>query len=184
MKTYSIIQQHVRGITDLESTYAFYGGAQGDHSVSNSVEDFITAEGWLVVSPAFKDIDYHNQDEINKRVDEIIARNKAKVLELIADGTYGEKYENEVNISVVPHPIFDKPLSGLPMESYRMVLLDASDYENKPNVVQVPSGSGIIEQIENVPQYSKLTQEGLERRVKDAFNDVFGESKENTDDKI
>lgn len=133
MSEYKIINKHRRGITDLENTYAFYGGSQGDHSVSNSVEDFISAEGWLNVAHNFKLIDYSNQLEVNKRVEEIVAINKARVIELIKDGTYGEEYETETKLNFVPYPLFDAKndkLDTVPLESYRFVLLDASDLGN------------------------------------------------------
>ncbi len=133
MSKYTIVNKHRKGITDLENTYAFYGGSQGDHSVSNSVEDFISAQGWLCVSHNFKLIDYSNQLEVNKRVEELVAINKARVIELIKDGTYGEEYETETKIEFVHCPLFDaknNKLDGSPLESYSFMLLDASDLGN------------------------------------------------------
>lgn len=117
---------HRRGITDLESPYAFYGAAQGDHSCSNDPKVF--EAGWMVVSHGFKDVDITSQEAIDQIVHEIVERNKLRVEELLANGTYGEEYETEFDIRMVENPLFDGPnTTGIPLESYRMVLLDANN---------------------------------------------------------
>ena len=70
------------GIDDLRSEFAFHGNSQGDDSVSNSVDTFVSQKGWMSVNCWYKDIDYLNQDEVDKKVLEIKQFNADRIEQL------------------------------------------------------------------------------------------------------
>lgn len=124
-KSYTFTNTHKLGITDLECEYAFYGNSQGDDSSTNSVEDYLSSGGWKSVSSNFKDIDYLNQSEVDKRALEIRTKNQQRILELKRNGEYGKRVENEISLSIKTSPKFDSPkMLNTSLESYRMTFID------------------------------------------------------------
>ena len=123
--TYKISADYTKGISDLESEYAFHGNSQGDDSKTNSVDEFIGSGGWKSVSSNFKDIDYLNQSEVDKRALEIRTKNQQRILELKRNGEYGKRVENEISLSLVPCYEFDSnKIHSATLDSYRMVFID------------------------------------------------------------
>ena len=123
--TYKISADYTKGISDLESEYAFLGNSQGDDSKTNSVDEFIGSGGWKSVSSNFKDIDYLNQSEVDKRALEIRTKNQQRILELKMNGEYGKRVENEIALSIKTFPKFDSPkMLNTSLESYRMTFID------------------------------------------------------------
>jgi hypothetical protein len=116
-----------KGISDLSSIYAFHGNSQGYDSCSNDVNDFIGSQGWMSVSHGFKDIDYLNQDEVNKRSLEIQKENDEYIKSLYKSGQYGE-YNGDINLSLKYMPLYDdpSPIHSKGVESYRMAFIDFS----------------------------------------------------------
>ena len=122
--TYKISADYIKGVYDLESEYAFHGNSQGDDSVTNSVDEFIGSGGWKSVSSNFKDIDYLNQSEVDKRALEIRTKNQQRILELKRNGEYGKRVENEISLSIKTSPKFDSPkMLNTSLESYRMTFI-------------------------------------------------------------
>ena len=123
--TYKISADYIKGISDLKSEYAFHGNSQGDDSKTNSVDEFIGSGGWKSVSSNFKDIDYLNQSEVDKRALEIRTKNQQRILELKRSGEYGKKVENEISLSVKPCPKYDfTKIHNTTLDSYRMTFID------------------------------------------------------------
>ena len=123
--TYKICSDYIKGISDLESEYAFHGNSQGDDSKTNSVYEFIGSGGWKSVSSNFKDIDYLNQKEVDKRVLDIRTKNQQRILELKRNGEYGERVENEISLSLIPCSEFDSyKIHSTTLDSYRMTFID------------------------------------------------------------
>ena len=123
--TYKICSDYIKGISDLESEYAFHGNSQGDDSKTNSVDEFIGSGGWKSVSSNFKDIDYLNQSEVDKRALEIRTKNQQRILELKRNGEYGKRVENEISLSIKTSPKFDSPkIHNTTLDSYRMIFID------------------------------------------------------------
>lgn len=114
------------GIDDLLCEFAFVGNSQGDTSVSNKIEDYIAAKGWMSITQGFEDI-ADNQEAIYEESKRRCIANIDYIEKLKAEGKYGEEYE--INIYLHPHPIFDTPTNkgGPPLESYRMIFLDTSN---------------------------------------------------------
>ena len=123
--TYKISADYIKGVSDLESEYAFHGNSQGDDSVTNSVDEFIGSGGWKSVSSNFKDIDYLNQKEVDKRVLDIRTKNQQRILELKRNGEYGKRVENEIFLSIKTFPKLDSPkMHNTTLDSYRMIFID------------------------------------------------------------
>ena len=123
--TYKISADYIKGISDLKSEYAFHGNSQGDDSKTNSVDEFIGSGGWKSVSSNFKDIDYLNQKEVDKRVLDIRTKNQQRILELKRNGEYGERVENEISLSLIPCSEFDSyKIHSTTLDSYRMTFID------------------------------------------------------------
>ncbi len=116
-----------KGIDDLKSIYAFHGNSQGDDSHSNDINDFIGSKGWMSVSSHFKDIDYLNQEEVNKRSLEIQLENEKYIESVKKSGEYGQ-YNGDIILSIKYFPLYDDPpkLSNKP-ESYRMTFINFSN---------------------------------------------------------
>ena len=94
------------GIDDLKSEFAFYGNSQGDDSVSNSVDTFISQKGWMSVNCWYKDIDYLNQDEVNKKVLDIKKSNSDRIEQLKLSGDYGKEVEG-IHMFIEHDPLYD-----------------------------------------------------------------------------
>ena len=117
-----------KGKDDLKSPYAFHGNSQGDDSRSNDINDYIGSQGWMYVSSHFNDIDYLNQEEVNKRSLEIQKENDEYIKSLKQSGEYG-KYAGDIHITMKYMPLYDDPqprIYNKPMESYRMTFIDFS----------------------------------------------------------
>lgn len=124
-KTYKVKGSN-KGISDLKSIYAFHGNSQGDESRTNDVERFKNSEGWLSVSTYFKDIDYLNQEEVNKLSFEIEKENDKYIESLHKSGEYGD-YNGDIELSIKENPMYDSPRRpGKSLESYRMTFIDFS----------------------------------------------------------
>ena len=122
---YKILVNCIKGVSDLKSEYAFHGNSQGDDSATNSVEEFIASGGWKSVSSNFKDIDYLNQSEVDKRSLEIRTENQQRILELKRNGEYGKRVENEISLSIKTFPKFDSAkIHNTTLDSYRMTFID------------------------------------------------------------
>ena len=113
------------GINDLKSEFAFRGNSQGDDSVSNSVDTFISQKGWMSVNCWYKDIDYLNQDEINKKVLEIKQSNSGRIEQLKSSGDYGKEVEG-IHIFIEHDPLYDtiKDRFSESTMTYRYEILD------------------------------------------------------------
>lgn len=117
-----------RGIDDLNSIYAFHGGSQGDDTRSNDVELYKASNGWLILNRDFKDINYLDQNEVDKRSKEIDKENNLYIKRLKQNKKYGSKLP-ETNLKLKLVPLYDTPtkkISDKPLESYRMTMLDFS----------------------------------------------------------
>jgi hypothetical protein len=115
-----------KGTDDMPSIYAFHGNSQGDNSKSNSVNDYISSDGWMSVSSYFKDIDYMNQEAVDKRSKELKLKNDKYVQDCKDNGTYGE-YTGDIEISMLYNPLFDNNyVDKCKTESYKMCILDFS----------------------------------------------------------
>ena len=117
------------GIDDLKSEFAFYGNSQGDDSVSNSVDTFISQKGWMSVNCWYKDIDYLNQDEVNKKVLDIKKSNSDRIEQLKLSGDYGKEVEG-IHIFIEHDPLYDTIKYRFKESSmeYRYEILD---FDNK-----------------------------------------------------
>lgn len=100
-------------------TYAFYGNSQGDTSCTNSVEDFLGAKGWLGVSYKYAYIDYMNQNEVDKRFQEL-EEIRLKELSELKD----EDDEYEMELSVIANPALDKKSLSTQTSSFRFIDLN------------------------------------------------------------
>ena len=116
------------GIDDLRSEFAFHGNSQGDDSVSNSVDTFVSQEGWMSASSWYKDIDYLNQDEVDKRVFEIKQFNADRIEQLKLSGDYGKEVEG-IHVLVEHDPLYDtiKDCFSKNAMTYRYEILDLSN---------------------------------------------------------
>lgn len=94
------------GIDDLKNHYAFSYRATGEYVDTNDVERYKSSDGWLGVNESFKDIDYLNQDEVDKRSSEISLENDNRVSDLIKSGEYG-KMTSGGTISIQHAPYYD-----------------------------------------------------------------------------
>ena len=94
------------GIDDLKSEFAFNGNSQGDDSVSNSVDTFISQKGWMSVNCWYKDIDYLNQDEVNKKVLDIKKSNSDRIEQLKLSGDYGKEVEG-IHVFIEHDQLYD-----------------------------------------------------------------------------
>ena len=115
------------GIDDLKSEFAFNGNSQGDDSVSNSVDTFISQKGWMSVNCWYKDIDYLNQDEVNKKVLDIKKSNSDRIEQLKLSGDYGKEVEG-IHIFIEHDPLYDtiKDRFTESAMTYRYEILDLS----------------------------------------------------------
>ena len=124
-KSYTFTNTHKLGITDLECEYAFHGNSQGDDSRTSSVEDYLSSGGWKSVSSNFKDINYLDQNEVDKRVLEIRNKNKQRIVSLKEQGEYGKEVDSDITLTLKQCPIFDSPrLKDNSTDSYRIALLN------------------------------------------------------------
>lgn len=116
------------GIDDLRSEFAFHGNSQGDDSVSNSVDTFVSQEGWMSVNSWYKDIDYLNQDEVDKRIIEIKQFNADRIKQLKLSGDYGKEVEG-IHIFIEHDPLYDtiKDCFSKNAMTYRYEILDLSN---------------------------------------------------------
>ena len=133
MNTFSIVRK--KGIDDLLGLFAFVGNSQGDESVTNSVEEYLSSKGWK--SFVFADIDPTDQEAIYAEVERRRLKNEAYIKELQEKGEFGREYT--LTVHVKPNPIFDHSPSKvtLPMESYRMVFIDDKEFNGEPNIQKV-----------------------------------------------
>lgn len=114
-----------KGITDLKSIYAFHGASQGDESQSNNVKTFKQMDGWWHVSFYFKDIDYLNQEEVNKRSNEIKLENDKYIQSLKDSVEYG-KSDGHIKVTFVENPLLDRPKMNQSVCSYTYDIYDFS----------------------------------------------------------
>lgn len=129
-KSYTFTNTHKLGITDLEYEYAFHGNSQGDDSRTNSVEDYLSSGGWKSVSSNFKDINYLDQSEVDKRVLEIRNKNKQRIVSLKEQGEYGKEVDSDIILTLKQCPTFDTPLlNTINPSSCRMTLLNFNNGE-------------------------------------------------------
>ena len=128
MKTTKVSIPGRRGIDDLKGVYAFTGNSQGDHSASNSIEDYLASKGWM----SFMFDCPMTEEDIAAEVEKRKAWNENYIRELHEQGRYGEGYTT--TLEMVHNPILDNPLLGSPaespLESYSAVFFDASDKTN------------------------------------------------------
>ena len=96
-----------KGIDDLNNIYAFSGASQGDESQSNSVEDYKFMNGWLGVNDNFKNIDYLNQDEVNKLSNKLKIENELYIQSLKDSGEYGKSI-GRISIQYIENELFDR----------------------------------------------------------------------------
>lgn len=119
-KTYRL--KGYKGINDLKSEYAFAGNSQGDSSVSNSIEDYKAAKGWM--SFIF-DCDLV-QSAIDLEVEKRKAWNKNYIETLKMSGEYKKEYIT--TIELVHNPLLDDNeaifTNGNPLTSVRLVFLN------------------------------------------------------------
>lgn len=115
------------GIDDLKSEFAFHGNSQGDDSVSNSVDTFVSQNGWMSVNCWYEDIDYLNQDEVDKKVLEIKQSNTDRIEQLKLSGDYGKEVEG-IHVFIEHDPLYDtiKDRFSESTMTYRYEILDLS----------------------------------------------------------
>lgn len=121
---HNFTQKLRRGIDDLINTYAFHGNSQGDTFVTNSVEEYKAAEGWLsfMFNP---EIDKFDQEAINREIERRKQLNASYIDKLKEEGKYEEEYEYSTTLYVRPNLTFDNPKLPLrPLESYRIIFID------------------------------------------------------------
>lgn len=113
-----------KGIDDLKSIYAFHSSSQGDESASNSVNEYLGSGDWKYVPDHFKDIDYTDQEAVNKRSKELAVENEKYIESLKYSDSFGDSYR--VEVTTVAHKEFDKPEKPIKdnLESYRMTFLN------------------------------------------------------------
>ncbi len=107
--SYTIKRQ--KGIDDLQNIYAWTGNSQGDTSCTNIIEVGLASDGWMTYN--FKDVNFLDQEAINK---ESIRRKEANdkyIQELKDKGEYGAYFD--INIHVKHNPLFDRvqPINDL-----------------------------------------------------------------------
>ncbi len=118
MKQYTIKYKH--GIHDLKSEYAFHGNSQGDESRSNNIATYLASGGWMSFMFDCPMTEEAIAIEVAKRKEwNIDYINKLK-----DEGRFGEEYE--IALSIQEHPLFDTPLEGKPLESYKVKFIDLS----------------------------------------------------------
>src|SRR4029079_9077781 len=98
MKTTSYEIPCKHGIDDLYGLYAFVGADQGIGS-SNSIEEYLSSEGWLLYAFHCPMTDEAIAAEIQRRKE----WNEHYVRELRAQGRYGESYI--VTMTLVDNPL-------------------------------------------------------------------------------
>ena len=129
-KSYTFTNTRKLGISDLECEYAFYGNSQGDDSRTSSVEDYLSSGGWKSVSSNFKDINYLDQNEVDKRVLEIRNKNKHRIISLKEQGEYGKEVDSDITLTLKQCPTFDTSfLNIITTSSCRMRLLNFNNGE-------------------------------------------------------
>lgn len=117
-----------KGINDLKSLFAFIGNSQGDDSVSNNIQEYLDARGWM--SFIFKcDL---NKKAIESEIQNRKLWNENYIKDLKEKGEYGKIYI--VNCEVELDHLYDAPIKETPLtESFKMVILNVSgskDYNN------------------------------------------------------
>lgn len=119
LTTYKFITR--KGIDDLKSLYAFHGSSQGDHTRTNSIQEFKDAQGWLHFTFDCEMTEEAIKAEIKRRD----LWNNDYLKRLRDSGEYGK--EQEQTISFQHNPAFDLPLKPLddpqPLSSYSLILL-------------------------------------------------------------
>lgn len=98
------------GIDDLKSIYAFHGSSQGDTTQTNDLLEYQSSGGWLTKSSHFSDVDYKDQESINKRSLEINNENNKYIDLLKSCNRYGESTPG-IKIKMDYYEPFDKPIS-------------------------------------------------------------------------
>lgn len=123
------------GIDDLKDIYAFRYDATGEHDRTNDVLAYKDSEGWLGVSPLFKDIDYLDQKAVNKLSKKLAKDNELYIRSLKKSGKFGQKLP-DTSLLIKPVPLYDdhyrgrkNPVTDKPVESYRFTFI--GEDENK-----------------------------------------------------
>lgn len=108
------------GIDDLLCEFAFIGNSQGDESKSNSIDAYKASQGWM----SFVFDCPLDEENISKEIQKRKQANLDYIEKLKAEGKYGEEYEIDIILHL--HPLFDTPVNkgGLPLESYKMIIID------------------------------------------------------------
>lgn len=97
-----IQREFKRGITDLLSTHPWVGGAQGDESYSDKIED---NHDWMVTNFGNK-FDYTNQEIIDQEIKRRVEYNNGYIQSLKEKGKYGEIYYDTITIDIKGDPYF------------------------------------------------------------------------------
>ena len=105
IRTYKSTIKIRLGIDDLICIDAFVGASQGDRSRTNSVAEYIANKGWLL--PVFNDINYMNQDEVDKEIEKRSLANEYYIQELKDSNKYGIEVDKIVEFHLMDHPGFD-----------------------------------------------------------------------------
>lgn len=134
MKTSKYTIKGRRGITDLQSIYAFHFNDQGGGD-SNEAGLSLNSNGWWSFNDRFKNkgIDPRDQRAIDIESIAIAKENEEYINQLHLQNRYGEEYET--TIEIVYNPLFDDPNISIPkLESYRMEFLDFSKNDDNGTI--------------------------------------------------
>lgn len=97
-----------KGIDDLLIEFAFRGSSQGDETVTNNVQEYISSNGWLI--PIIYDplIDIMDQKQVDLEIERRRTANKAYIERLKLTGEYGKEVVNEMTVYLKHNPLFDR----------------------------------------------------------------------------
>jgi len=123
-----------KGVDDLQSEYAFVGSSQGDHSKTNSIQEYKDSKGWLVC--IWEGVDLTDQDAIDKEAIRRHEENLNYIDQLVKSGEYKKPYT--ITIEFEHSKIFDKPGTmpkESPLQSFRLMFIDNSKqtHDNRNN---------------------------------------------------
>jgi hypothetical protein len=118
LKKYTFKQRY--GYDDLKSEYAYRGNSQGDDSGSN---DVATNQNNPWMSFGFDCP--QTQEAVDKEVIRRKEWNKNYVNSLKANGKFGLEYD--INVSFIPHPMFDEPTQPEPTFSSKFLILNLNN---------------------------------------------------------
>jgi hypothetical protein len=95
--------KRLRGVDDLQNTYAFVGNSQGDSFCSNDVKEGLSQGDWA--SFTFEGIDKTDQEAIYKESLRRQRENEVYIFKLKEEGRFEEPYDLVIHFK--PYSLFD-----------------------------------------------------------------------------